>query len=282
MEGDGGVVLARYREPWGGTGVLLAALPLAKVVPTPFQRDASPAHVKRLADVIGKVGRFLDPVIAVREGEGTWWCPNGNHRLEALRSLGAKTVTALVIPERELAFRILALNTEKAHALKEKSLEVSRMAAALAGERPRRKEEEFAFEFEDPAYLTLGLAYAEKPRFSGGAYRGILRRLEGWLDCTLPKALEERKGRAATVLALDAAVDRAVAALKARGVKSPYLRPFVGSRIDFLRFVKGDLPPFEKAFARLQKSAERFDAGKFQQSDVTASAALGPPDESEP
>src|SRR5258706_15886408 len=62
VEGDGGVVLARYREPWGGTGVLLAALPLAKVVPTPFQRDASPAHVKRLADVIGKVGRFLDPV----------------------------------------------------------------------------------------------------------------------------------------------------------------------------------------------------------------------------
>lgn len=278
---DGGAVLASYREPFGGTGVLLAALPLERVEPTPFQRDASPAHVKRLAEVIGKTGRFLDPVIAVREGEGKYWCPNGNHRLEALRALGAKAVTALVIPDRELAFRILALNTEKAHALKEKSLEASRMAAALAGEQPRRREEDFAFEFEDPVYLTLGLAYAEKPRFSGGAYRPILRRLEGFLDLPLPAAQEERKRRAATLLALDAAVDRAVEALRVRGIRSPYLRPFVVSRINFLRFVKGDMPPFDRAFARLQKSAERFDAGKVRQTDITAASAMGPPEDAD-
>jgi ParB family chromosome partitioning protein len=282
VEGDGGAVLASYREPFGGAGVVFAALPLEKVEPTPFQRDASPAHVKRLAGVIEKVGRFLDPVIAVREGEGKYWCPNGNHRLEALRALGAKTVMALVLPDREVAFRILALNTEKAHALKEKALEVSRMEEALAAEQPRKKEEDYAFEFEDPVLLTLGLAYQEKPRFSGGAYRWILRRLESFLDETLPAAREERQRRAKIVLALDAAVDKAIEALKARGIKSPYLRPFVVSRIDFLRFVKGDMPSFDAAFARLQRSAEKFNVAKVQQTDITASAAaFGPPEEAE-
>jgi ParB family chromosome partitioning protein len=274
-------VLASYREPFGGCGVVFAALPLEKVEPTPFQRDASPAHVKRLAGVIEKTGRFLDPVIATREGEGKYWCPNGNHRLEALRALGAKTVMALVLPDREVAFRILALNTEKAHALKEKSLEVSRMEEALSLEQPRKREEDFAFEFEDPVLLTLGVAYGGKPRFSGGAYRWILRRLESFLDDPLPAALEERRRRAKTVLALDAAVDRAIESLKAKGIRSPFLRPFVVSRIDFLRFVKGDPPSFDAAFARLQKSAEKFNAGKFQQTDITAAAAMGPPEEAE-
>ena len=278
---DGGTVLASYREPFGGHGVVLAALPLDRVGPTPFQRDASPAHVKRLAEVIGKVDRFLDPVVAIREGEGRYQCPNGNHRLEALRALGARTVTALVLPDREVAFRILALNTEKAHALKEKSLEVARMARTLAAEAPGRREEEYAFEFESPVFLTLGPCYEGKPRFSGGAYRAILRRLESFLDRPLPAAQEERVRRAGLLLGLDAAVDRAVAALKERGILSPYMRPFVVSRIDFLRFVKGDPPTFDDAFRRLLRSAERFDAGKFDQRDITAAAAMGPPEEAE-
>ena len=45
--------------------LLLSILPIDKIEPTPFQRDLSDAHHKRLADVISKTGRFLDPVIAV-------------------------------------------------------------------------------------------------------------------------------------------------------------------------------------------------------------------------
>ncbi len=278
---DGGTVLGSYRDPFGGHGVVLAALPLDQVQPTPFQRDASPAHVKRLAEVMEKTGRFLDPVIATREAPGRYWCPNGNHRLEALRALGARAVTALVLPDREVAFRILALNTEKAHALREKSLEASRMAAALAVEQPRRKESEFAFEFESPVFLTLGLCYAEKPRFSGGAYRAILRRVDAFLDLPLPAAQEERRRRADAVMALDAAVDRIVDALKGRGLRSPFLRPFVVSRIDHTRWVKGDPPPFDGAFERLLKAAKRFDPAKVQQGQVTAAAAFGPPEDAE-
>ena len=61
----GGAVLGRYREPLGGTWLVLAAIPLGRIEPTPFQRDLSDAHVKRLENVIDRVGLFLDPVIAV-------------------------------------------------------------------------------------------------------------------------------------------------------------------------------------------------------------------------
>src|SRR5262249_58716268 len=101
--------------------------------------------------VIAKVGRFLDPVIAVPHDDG-FITPNGMHRLSALGSLGAKTVIALVMPEPEIAFRILALNTEKAHNLKDKALEVIRMARAIAGD-PKKagtSQNDVGFELEQP------------------------------------------------------------------------------------------------------------------------------------
>ncbi|MGH9142955.1 MAG: ParB N-terminal domain-containing protein, partial [Vicinamibacterales bacterium] len=131
IEADGGAVVGRYRDPVGGTPLLIAALPVERVEPTPYQRDASDAHVKKLMAVIENIGRFLDPIVAVREGDG-YFTPNGNHRLQALKKLGARTVMALVVPDPSVAFKILALNTEKAHNLREKSLETIRMARALA------------------------------------------------------------------------------------------------------------------------------------------------------
>ena len=156
IEADGGAVLARYREPFGGTPVVLAALPIDRVEPTPFQRDPSLPHVKRLMTVLETLGRFLDPVIAIHQNEG-YWTPNGNHRLQAMRKLGARAIVALVIPDADVAFKILALNTEKAHNLKEKSLETIRMLRALADARTGRNEREYVFEFDQPSFLTLGL-----------------------------------------------------------------------------------------------------------------------------
>jgi hypothetical protein len=86
VERDGGAVLGRYRDPFGATPLLLAALPVDRVEPTPYQRDPSAAHVKRLMGVIESIGRFLDPIIAVRRDD-QYWTPNGNHRLQALKKL---------------------------------------------------------------------------------------------------------------------------------------------------------------------------------------------------
>jgi ParB family chromosome partitioning protein len=272
---DDGEVLATYREPFGGTPVLLAALPIDRVEPTPFQRDPSPAHVKRLMDVIESLGRFLDPIVAVRQGDG-YWTPNGNHRLQALRKLGAKTVVSLLVPDADVAFKILALNTEKAHNLKEKSLETIRMERALADSASGKNEREFAFEFDQPSFLTLGAAYEDRPRLSGGAYNSLLRRIDDFLDEKMAKALKERERRAAKILAIDDEVERIVKGLKAKGFTSPYLRPFVVARINPIRFSKSTEFDFDDVIARTQKAAEKFNFDKVKQEDVVRAGGAAP------
>ncbi|HSC26418.1 MAG TPA: ParB N-terminal domain-containing protein [Vicinamibacterales bacterium] len=279
IAGDEGSVLASYREPFGGTTVLLAALPIDAVEPTPYQRDPSEPHVKRLMTVIETLGRFLDPIVAVRR-DGGYWTPNGNHRLQAMRKLGAKSVVALVVPDPEVAFKILALNTEKAHNLKERSLEVIRMLRALAAERSSQHEREFAFEFDQPAFLTLGAAYEQRPRLSGGAYNSVLRRIDEFLDERLPQAVKERERRAARLLAIDDEVGRIVDALKKRGLTSPYLRPFVVARINPIRFSKSTEFDFDEVLGRMQKNAAKFNVERIRQEDVVR-AAGGPVDDAE-
>jgi ParB family chromosome partitioning protein len=73
----------------------------------------SPTHVKRLANKIDETGAFLDPLIVVRGDDGRLWTPNGRHRLAAAKVLGLKQIMALISPNETLAYRILALNTER-------------------------------------------------------------------------------------------------------------------------------------------------------------------------
>lgn len=269
VEADGGAVLAAYREPLGGHALLFAALPVDKVDRTPFQRDVSDAHVRKLTLAMDKTRRYLDPIVAVREGEG-YMTPNGGHRLTALKELGARTVLALLVPERAVAYQILALNIEKAHNLREKALEVVRMFRDLAGSLDP-KESEMALEFEEPGLVTLGFAYEERPRLAGGAYAPILRKVDGFLDGRLSKAMAERQRRARTVLDLDDAVAEAVKRLEERGFDSPYLKAFVVARVNPLRFMKGKAPPFDELFEQMTRRARGMDAGKVKREDVARS-----------
>ncbi len=277
VEADGGAVLAAYREPLGGHPLLFVALPVEKVEPTPFQRDVSDAHVRKLTVAMDKTKRYLDPIIAVREGDG-YMTPNGGHRLTALKELGAKSVLALLVPERSVAYQILALNIEKAHNLREKAIEVVRMYRDLAGSLDPT-EPEMALELEEPALVTLGFAYEERPRLSGGAYAPILRKVDAFLEEKLSKALPERERRAKVVLAFDDAVGEAVARLKERGFDSPYLKAFVVARVNPLRFMKGGAPPFDELFAQMTKRARGMDPGKVKREDVARSG--GAPAEAE-
>jgi ParB family chromosome partitioning protein len=271
---DEGTVLATYRDPLGGHWQLLAALPLERVEPTPFQRDLSEAHVGRLAKAIDTLDRFLDPVIAVPAGDGKYWSPNGYHRLGALRQLGAKSIVAIVVPEPEVAHRILLLNTEKAHNLRERALEVVRLAEALAAmdDRPER---EFATEFEEAALVTLGLCYQQNGRFSGGAYHPVLKRCDKFLASKLPTALATRRERAEKLLELNEAVNEAVKALKARGMESPYLKAFVVARVNPLRFQRKPTADFDETIDKMLASAKRFDPGKIKADQVARTG--GPP-----
>jgi ParB family transcriptional regulator, chromosome partitioning protein len=277
VEDDGGAVLGTYNDPFGGTPVLLVVLPIDTVEPTPYQRDPSDAHVKRLMTVIEKVGRFLDPLVIIRNDQG-YWTPNGNHRLQAMRKLGAQTITGLLVPESDVAFKILALNTEKAHNVKEKSLETIRMARALA-EQGAGRESDYAFEFEQPPFLTLGAAYEQRRSLSGGAYSSLLRRIEDFLDESLPKAVRERERRAAKLLKLDDAVSTVVAALKERGLTSPYLKPFVIARVNPIRFSKATEFDFDEVMDKTIAAATRFKVDRVKQEDVAKISGGAPPEE---
>jgi ParB family chromosome partitioning protein len=267
IRADGGVVLAAYREPLEGHSVVLAGLPIEKVEATPYQRDVSETHVKRLMSAMERVGRFLDPIIAVRH-EGKYWTPNGNHRLTAARTLGNKAIVALVLPEEEIAYQILALNTEKAHNLKERSLEVIRMYRGLVGARGG-KETDHAPLFEEPAFITLGAAYEKRPRYSAGAYHPIVKRLETFLDESLEKALPVREARADKLIAFDDKVVAVVDQLKAKGLVSPYLKNFVVARVNYLRFKPGGTFDFDETIDKMSESVKKIDPSRVNKEDLS-------------
>jgi ParB family chromosome partitioning protein len=280
VERAGGAALGAYRDPLSGKPLLLASLPRESVEPTPFQRDLSPTHTKRLAQKIEESGSFLDPIIAVRAADGGFWTPNGLHRLAAAKVLGLRMITALVSADEDLAFRILALNTEKAHNLKDRSLEVVRMARALAELRPRAAEAEFAAEFEAPELLTLGLVYEQQGRFAGGAYSPFLKKVDRFSPRTLPRSLREREGFAARLLEVDALVKDIIEALRQRGFRSPYLRNYVVARINPVRFhrpKKGESAPpmaLGAGLTRMAAAARRFDPGSVSERDLALVAAV--------
>ena len=182
---SGGGVVGAYRDPVGGH----------------WQRRGGPADRSGRAHAIpaGHLGYPRDEARRRDRPHGT--VPRSHRR-------GARPRGDLLDPERPppagsheaarraehprggrpgapVAYQILAMNTEKGHNLREKSLEVVRMARSLAGLEPRT-EQEYALEFEEAAYLTLGLAYEKRGRLSGGAYHPVLKRVETFLAVPLP------------------------------------------------------------------------------------------------
>jgi ParB family chromosome partitioning protein len=277
VDAAGGRVVGRYRDPLGGHPLLIAVLPLAAIAPTPFQRDLSEAHSKRLQGVVDEVGIVLDPVIAVEapDNGAPFWTPNGLHRLTALQRMGAKSVTALVSADAALAYRILALNTEKAHNTKERALEAVRMARGLAELDPTRSEDAFALELEDGSLVTLGCAYEARPRFAGGAYAAALKASDAFLSEPLPEALARREARAEKLLAIEDRVAEIATALKARGFNSPYLRNFVVARIRPFRPRGKPAPDADALLEHMAEKAAAFDVGKVKESQVSKAAGGG-------
>ncbi len=270
----GGAPIGAYHEPLGGRALMLACIPLGAVQPTPFQRDLSPTHAKRLAQKIDETSAFLDPLIVVRGTDGRLWTPNGRHRLAAAKVLGLRQITALISPDESLAYRILALNTEKAHNLRDRALEVIRMARSLAERQPQARESQFSAEFEAPELLTLGIVYEKASRFAGGAYSAFLKKVDRFSDRTLGASLREREDHASRLIEIDAQVKRIMSALAAKGFKSPYLRNYVAARINPVRFhkpKKGDTKPpmpLAQALTRMAAAARTFKLESVSNRDL--------------
>jgi len=278
IEAEGGRVLGAYYDPLGKNPLIMAVLPIGAVEPTPFQRDLSQTHHRKLADVIDRTGMFLDPIVAVTAPDKGFWTPNGNHRLQAMRRLGARAITALVVPKREVAWQILALNTEKAHNLREKSLEVIRIYRGLLEEDDSRIEKGFSFYLEEASLVTLGLCYERNGKFAGGAYNPIVKRLEVFSDEKIGKAIKAHEKYADLLMDLDEKVAAAIAKLKARGFASPYLSAFVVARINPLRWIQGEPPPLEEVLKTMRERAAKFNAEKIKQEDLAGAGGAADDD----
>ncbi len=270
---DGGAALAAYREPIGDHWHVFALLPLALVEATPYQRDLSPAHLKRMIEVMKKLDRFTEPIVAMRTA-GKYWTPNGNHRRAAAMKAGAKMIPAIVIPEPEVAYQILALNTEKAHNLRDKALEVIRMYRARIEEQPRSAEKDFAFDFERAHFITLGLLYERHKRFSGGVFAPLLSRVDNFLAKPIKDAYEEREERAALVEHADELVTELVTAAKKRGMTHPYLKNYIIARSNPLTRARKNLPTCKAALTSLNKALESFDLSKIHFGQVREAAQI--------
>jgi len=277
IEHDGGHVLAVYQEPVGEHWQIFCLLPRTRVEASPYQRDVSPTHVKRLTDAVRRVDRFVDPIVVVSPKPGVYWTPNGNHRRVALDKLKADLVPAILVAEPDVAFQVLALNTEKAHNLKEKSLEVIRMYRGAEAEQPSSTEEDWAFQFESAHLITLGLLYEQNKRFAGGAFAPILRRVDKFLKTSLRKGLEEREERAGLVRSADEALGAVVAKIKKRGINHPYVKNYVLARTTPLTRARKTLPSFEQTFKKLKDNLAEFDVAKVRYDEIQRSAIMMAP-----
>jgi ParB family chromosome partitioning protein len=277
IDHDGGRVLAVYQEPVGEHWQVFCLLPRTRVEASPYQRDVSPTHVKRLAEAVRRVDRFVDPIVVVSPRAGVYWTPNGNHRRVALDKLKTDYVPAIVVAEPDVAFQVLALNTEKAHNLKEKSLEVIRMYRGAEAEQPSSTEEDWAFQFESAHFITLGLLYEQNKRFAGGAFAPILRRVDKFLKTSLRKGLEEREERAGLVRETDEALTAVVAKIKKRGINHPYVKNYVLARTTPLTRARKTLPSFDQTFKRLKDNLAEFDVAKVRYDEIQRSAIMMAP-----
>jgi ParB family chromosome partitioning protein len=67
--------------------------------------------------------------------------------------------------------------------------------------------------------------------------------------------------------------------LKAKGLTSPYLKPFVVARVNPIRFSKATEFDFDEVMDKMTSSAKKFNVDKIKQEDVAKSGAGARDDE---
>ena len=177
-----------------------------------------------------------------------------------------------------MAFQVLPLNTEKAHNLKEKSLEVIRMYRGLGEQQPSTTEEDWAFQFESAHFITLGLLYEQNKRFAGGAFAPILRRVDKFLeDVRCAKGWRSAPSAPSSVRAADETLVQVVAKVKKRGINHPYVKNYLLARTTPLTRARKTLPSFEQTFKKLRSNLEDFDVTKVRYDEIQRSAIMMAP-----
>ena len=109
----------------------------------------------------------------------------------------------------------------------------------------------------------------------------MLRRVDRFLDTSLPAALRQREQWAVRLLDIDDRVAAHVKTLQERGMKSPYLRQVVVARCNPVRWIpskKGEGPPMSMSemLTRTTANVRKFDPSKVRAQDLAIVAAVAP------
>jgi len=193
IEREGGLVVGAYNDPLGKTRCCSPSCrsrassrrpfsgPVADSPQKARRRPGPHRHVPRPGDRgHGAEGGFLD---AQRKASPRGDAPSRR-----------ESITALVVPKREIAWQILALNTEKAHNLRERARRGDPHLPRPHGRGREAHRERLLLLPEEASFVTLGVCYEKNGKFAGGAYNPIVRRLKKFSEEPLSKAIKSTKG----------------------------------------------------------------------------------------
>jgi len=183
-----------YQEPVKGKEIQFGLIPISELEISPYQRDLSQTHVNNLMQSISSIG-FVDPLVVYKEND-KYYVINGQHRLEALKSLitDENQLVSVVIIPKEDALAVLKLNIEKAPLLKDKAVQSLKVYQDLVEKYPDESEINAVSSYiEEPILITFGYVYKDYPRFAGTPFYNILKKVDVFLDESLNEANEIRK-----------------------------------------------------------------------------------------
>jgi ParB family chromosome partitioning protein len=198
--------IAVFEDPVKKQPLKLALFRLEEIEAPPFQRDISESLRKHLELAIDKLG-FLTPIVVVPKGD-KYYVVDGRHRLEAMRSLGAREILAIVVDEKMYHY-ILEFNTEKPPNVKEKAKQAYRLYMDFYREDPNLIEDELYTYLKEPMLITFGFAIEEfDKRFPASFYESFVEKIDDFLRVPLSEGVVERRNRAKALIELNDIVNQ--------------------------------------------------------------------------
>ncbi len=248
-----------FRDPHKRQALVLKTLPIDRLEVVEHQRKARPAHVEHLVSSIERIG-FIVPLIAVEtkgNGKERYVVIDGQHRLQAAREVGVRSLPVVIVPPR-LASRMMNLNVEKDLNIREKAVVALGIYRSFLDSQPDLKENDPEVEdsIEKAYYVTLGLAYEKPGRLAGSAFEPLLKKCDFFLRRNIQNAYEARDERAGRVMEANSLVKNVIDKAKEIGAFHQYFQYQLISAIDPFKRKRGRQnfdELFDKAIAKLQK-----------------------------
>lgn len=254
-----------FKDPLQGRALNLRVVPIDQLEAIKHQRKPRPSHVEHLTASMERIG-FIVPVVAVerqQDGATRYIVIDGQHRLQAAKSLNVDEVPVIVVPE-ELAQRMMNLNVEKDLNIRERSFVSLGIYKRFQEDDPKMLESdpEVVDSIERAYYVTLGIAYERGSRLTGSAFEPLLKKCDFFLEEGLEAGFGIREQRADAVLEANKLVKGVTDQAKEIGAWHQYFQAQLLSYVDPYKRKRGALDfddVFEKVIAKLTELSEEPD-----------------------